>query len=83
MVSKELKKLLDCLNTVSNDGEDDCDCGHANINFECLAEMAVDGVDIHSILPDVATHIEHCADCREEYEALVSILVAERENRIP
>ena len=82
MVSEQLKRLIECLNTVTTD-EIDCDCGHANINFDCLAEMAVEGVDIHTILPDVATHIEHCADCREEYEALVSILVAERENRIP
>jgi hypothetical protein len=79
MVSEHLKKLIECLNTVNIDN---MECGRAGIDFDCLAELALEGKDIHTILPDVATHIDCCHDCREEYEALVALLVAERENRL-
>lgn len=79
MVSEHLKKLVECLNTVNIDS---MECGRAEIDFDCLAEKAIEGEDIHAILPKVAAHIDCCHDCREEYEALVALLVAERENRI-
>jgi predicted anti-sigma-YlaC factor YlaD len=79
MALDRFKKLVDCLNDKADSG---CDCAVAFKEFECLAEKAVDGADIHAVLPRVAAHLDHCPDCREEFDALVAIIRAERENRI-
>jgi len=75
MALDRFQKLIRCLSTVHQDGG--IDCGAASKEFECLAEQAVMGTDIHIILPQVAAHLDCCADCREEYNALVAILRAE------
>ena len=38
------------------------------------AEMALRGEDTAQLLPLVHQHLEMCADCREEFEALMRIL---------
>jgi hypothetical protein len=58
----------------------DCDC--CGDQLECLAEMAAAGQDIKLILPAVQAHLECCADCREEFEALLCILRAEQAGRL-
>ena len=75
MALDRFQKLIQCLSTVHAEGG--IDCGAAGKEFECLAEQAVLGTDIHLILPQVADHLDCCADCREEYDALVAILKAE------
>jgi hypothetical protein len=55
------------------------DCGTAHNEFDCLAEQALMGTDIHIILPQVAAHLDCCVNCREEYDALVAILRAENQ----
>lgn len=80
MALDRFKKLVECLTTVYEDGG--IDCMTAGREFECLAEQAVHGVDIQTILPRVAAHLDCCPDCREEYEALVAIVHAEDENLI-
>ncbi len=77
MALDRFQKLIECLSSVHEDGG--IDCGAAGKEFECLAEQAVLGADIHFILPQVAAHIDCCADCREEYDALVTILQAENQ----
>ena len=79
MPSDRLKKLIDCLHDNHDAG---CDCAAAYKEFECLAEQAVRGVDIHELLPRVALHLDLCSDCREEFEALVSILGEDNEYRV-
>jgi hypothetical protein len=79
MALDRFRKLVECLSTVYRDGG--VDCATAGRQFDCLAEQAVMGADIHMLLPHVAAHIDHCPDCREEYEALVSIIRAEHEHR--
>ena len=75
MIRDRLHRLLECLATVhSGDG---IDCGTAASHFTCLSEQALNGADIHQILPEAAAHIAHCPDCREEYEALLAVLRAE------
>jgi hypothetical protein len=77
-LKERFKKLIECLNTVHDDGG--IDCMTAGVDFDCLAEQAAQGADIHVVLPKVAAHIDCCPDCREEYEALVAIIAAEQEN---
>jgi anti-sigma factor ChrR (cupin superfamily) len=58
------------------------DCSAAHRDFDCLAEQAVMGTDIHIMLPQVAAHLDCCANCREEYDALVAILKSETQSNI-
>ena len=75
MGHERIKKLIDCLNHSNDSG---CDCESAYIEFECLAEQAAQGYDIHEIQPQVADHLDRCTDCREEFDALVAIIRADR-----
>lgn len=79
MALNRFRKLVECLSSVYDDGG--VDCMTAGREFDCLVEQAVRGVDIHTILPKVAAHIDCCPDCREEFEALVAIVQAEDEGR--
>ena len=75
MAVDRFQKLIQCLSTVYSEGDVDCAC--AGREFECLAEQAAAGGDIHDILPKIATHLDCCPDCREEFEALVAMVRAE------
>ena len=77
-LEERFKKLVECLAILQKDGG--IDCMTAGSELECLAEQAVLGVDIHTLLPKVAAHLDCCPDCREEYDALVAIVRAERED---
>jgi hypothetical protein len=44
---------------------------------EC-AEAALRGGDISALMPIFQHHLDMCADCREEFEALLRILRAEQ-----
>jgi hypothetical protein len=62
--------------------ESDVDCECCGDQLECIAEMAAAGQDIRVILPAVQAHLECCADCREEFEALLCILRAEQSGQV-
>jgi len=44
----------------------------------CLAEQVAQGADMHVLWPAVENHLECCAECREEFEALLAIVRAEK-----
>lgn len=78
-LEERFKKLVACLATIQEESGE-CGCTAASVELDCLAEQAVQGVDIHTILPKVAAHLDCCPDCREEYDALVAIVRAEHED---
>jgi hypothetical protein len=41
-----------------------------------FAELMLSGQDASTTMPSVHDHLETCADCREEFEALLSALSA-------
>lgn len=41
-----------------------------------FAEASLRGEDVRQLMPLVVQHLEMCADCREEYEALLKVLKA-------
>src|SRR5512143_3870809 len=41
-----------------------------------FAEASLRGEDVRQLMPLVVQHLEMCADCREEYEALLKVLRA-------
>lgn len=76
MLKDKFDKILQCILTAHEDG---IDCETCGAQFECLAEKVAAGGDLHILLPAVEAHLACCPDCREEFEALVSILRAEAE----
>lgn len=73
--SDRLKALMDCL---SKTKDDEADCTEFDREVECLAEwLASGGASESRMKPAVEAHLQHSQDCREEFEALVTILKAE------
>jgi hypothetical protein len=55
---------------------DELDCGECFEQVDRFAEMVLEGRDVNEALPLVQDHLEHCRDCREEFEALMAALRA-------
>lgn len=60
---------------VSMDCTDDCE------KIAALAERVAAGESLYEIAPDFDQFVLHWTDCREEFDALVAILKAERAQR--
>ncbi|MBK8138994.1 MAG: hypothetical protein IPK52_24785 [Chloroflexi bacterium] len=72
-------QLLDFIMTQPLD--DDCvsmDCTDDCEQISRLAERVASGERLEDIAPDFQQFVGHWSDCREEFEALVAILKAER-----
>ena len=77
---EQLRKLIDHIFVSHQDGEMDCDsCG---CQLECLAEQVAAGASLSDILPAVEAHLRCCSDCREEWQALLCIVRAERNGNL-
>ncbi len=61
---------------VSSD-EIELDCDQVLDLLDQYAEAVQNGQDAARLMPLVSRHLDRCADCREEYEALLRILQAE------
>lgn len=53
-------------------------CDEAYELLDEFAEAVVAGCDVAAMMPLVYHHLNMCPDCREEYEALLRIVEAER-----
>lgn len=49
-------------------------CGEVFDLLDQYTEMAANGEDVSQLMPLVKQHLEMCADCREEFEALLKVL---------
>jgi hypothetical protein len=58
------------------------DCKDGCEQLARLAELVAAGGDLHELLPEFEEHIGYWKDCREEFEALVAIVKAERESEL-
>jgi hypothetical protein len=77
---EQLRKLIDHIFVSHLDGDMDCEsCG---CQLECLAEKVAAGASLSDLLPEVEAHIRCCRDCREEWQALLCILRAERDGSL-
>ena len=68
MMLKQLMKMI------SNTREEEIDCEEVYNVVDVYAEAVARGEDPAEILPLVKHHLEMCAPCLEEYEALMRIL---------
>lgn len=80
MLSFVFQSACDC-------GDDDCNCDEKIAEMDCneyceqiacLAERVAAGENIDQILPQFGHHLKYWRDCREEFEALVAVIKAER-----
>lgn len=75
MVSEiEPKRLGDWLAAISTTQDEEIDCDTLFALIEEVVEAAVAGVDVRSLLPHVAVHLDHCPDCRDLYETLLALM---------
>ena len=54
--------------------EDEIDCGRCFDLLDEYVDLVLSGRDASEAMPLVQHHLEHCADCREEFEALLMAL---------
>lgn len=62
------------LKMLANTSEDEISCDQVLELLAEYAEMAQRGEDVAHLLPLVHQHLELCADCGEEYDALLRAL---------
>jgi len=67
------ERLNEWLRVISTTEEDEIDCGALFEIVEEVVEAAASGADVRQVLPHVATHLDHCPDCRDWYETLVAL----------
>jgi hypothetical protein len=72
----EMQRFLEMLAMTD---EQEIACDDVLMALAEFGEMAQRGEDVTALMPLVAQHLDMCPDCREEYEALMTILEAEGE----
>jgi hypothetical protein len=77
---ERLQRLIEAIFDAHQDGGMDCDTCASQ--FECLAEQVTRGANLRDLLPAVEEHLRCCPDCREEFQALASIIRAEKEGDV-
>lgn len=70
--AQEVLKAM--LRKIARTQEIELTCGEVFDLLDQYAEMAANGEDVAEIMPLVKQHLEMCADCREEFEALLRVL---------
>jgi hypothetical protein len=71
--ASELKRLVrDVLSTRSNE----IDCDECLQQLDEFVEMTLSGQSAADAMPLVQQHLEQCDSCREEFEALLSVLTS-------
>ncbi len=73
---EQLRKIIQSIVIAHQDEQMDCDTCSGQL--ECLAEKVAGGANLRDLLPEVEAHLVCCADCAEEFQALVCILRAEQ-----
>lgn len=53
---------------------DEIGCKECFEELDRYAELVRDGEPVEELMPHVEDHLERCADCREEYEALLTAI---------
>lgn len=65
------------LRMLANTEPNELDCQEAFALLDEFVEMQARGEDAAQYLPLVYEHLKICGDCREEYEALLSLVAME------
>lgn len=60
------------LEAVATTEDEELDCDALFEIIDKVVEMAASGQDVRSLLPGIALHLDHCPDCRDQYETLTA-----------
>jgi len=60
---------------------DEISCQHCFEQLDHFAELTLVGKNASEAMPLVQDHLEHCCDCRQEFEALLEALHAIEQSR--
>jgi len=73
------KKLMDfVLNTPFDEDCIEMDCTEGCEQIASLADRVATGENLDEIMPVLKEHMSHWRDCREEFDALVAVIRAEK-----
>jgi len=75
-VNERLHKLIEFIFEEHED-HSGIDCETCVEQFTHLSELVARGAKLHDLMPAVEQHLACCAECREHYEGLLSIIKAE------
>jgi|GEM_PF-1032646 len=75
----QLGKMFDFIVNAPTDEEIiKMDCNDSCEKIAQLAEQVANGADLNDIVPELQKFMNYWGDCREEFEALVAVIRAEK-----
>ena len=75
----KLEKMFDFIVNAPTDEEIiKMDCNDSCEQIAQLAEQVANGADLKDIVPELQKFMNYWGDCREEFEALVAVIRAEK-----
>ena len=74
-----MKQLLSMVERIFSTHADEIDCAGCDAEMPHFVDLLNAGQDPARLLPAVQEHLDRCADCHEEFEALLAILRAEHQ----
>ncbi len=75
-----MEKLLNCIFNTHPDNEMDCTACERELTR--VAEEVALGTKLSDASPPIDTNLQFCSSCREEFDALVAIIRAEKEGKL-
>lgn len=67
-------RLLGFVNMVMATRDDEISCAECGEQLSRFAELTLAGKSANEAIPLVKDHLDRCAECREEFEALLEVL---------
>jgi hypothetical protein len=74
MAANQSEKMQKMMAMLSGTREVELTCDQVFALLDQFTELAEQGEDVAQLMPLVQHHLDMCADCREEYKVLASIL---------
>jgi DNA-binding FadR family transcriptional regulator len=74
------ERLAQLMRCICQTREEEIDSATWDLQFERVAEMAANGVDISTVLPAIEQYLTNSPDCAEEFRALVTMMRANSEH---
>lgn len=81
-MNERLNKLIEFIFEEHED-HSGLDCETCVDQFTHLSELVARGANLHDLMPAVQEHLACCAECREHYNGLLSIIQAEFQGLLP
>lgn len=72
----DLATLREMVREIMSTRPDEIGCGECFEELDCFVEIKLAGKNAAEAMPLVQDHLDRCANCREEFEALLTALRA-------